>query len=392
MEKTFDITLNIAKPIDPANALNFFRGDSVVFNFTYQNNGEAFDTSSATKLRVFAKAIGANGIVTAEETPLFAAEVATINTVSFSSSNTAGNAGNYLMAVVLLDANENVITAQAIFLNLIENGYDGIYQPGEDFRDEVLDALSQAQAAAQQAQTSETNAAESATAAQASATQAQASAQAAQASQTAAAQSATNAQASATAAQGSATQAQTSATNAQEAQAAAETAAQIAQATDAGKLALDKLSAGTLYFDKGKLSGSNFAIPTFPFSICATVRVDSWSGEQNQTIMQFGNAGETPIVSLNFGGTQQSPTIAFQIISTSSVVSSLTCNLDYANFIGKTHTIIAVCRNLDSSATLDWSLYLDGKSLSGAATKNLKIDAHKKFKNRCAKWKWRVRN
>lgn len=138
---------------------------------------------------------------------------------------------------------------------------------------------------------------------------------------------------------------------------------------------LSKLPYGTLYFNKGKLFGSNFAIPNFPFSICATVRIDEWSGEQNQTIMQFGNAGETPIVSLNFGGTQQSPTIVFQTISTSSVVSSLTCNLDYANFIGKTHTIIAVCRSLDSSATLDWSLYLDGQSLSGEATKNLKIDA-----------------
>lgn len=138
---------------------------------------------------------------------------------------------------------------------------------------------------------------------------------------------------------------------------------------------LSKLPYGTLYFDKGKLSGSNFAIPNFPFSICATVRVDSWSGEQNQTIMQFGNAGETPIVSLNFAGTQQSPTILFQIISTSSVVSSLTCNLDYADFIGKEHTIIAVCRSLDSSGTLDWSLYLDGQPLSGEATKNLKIDA-----------------
>lgn len=144
--------------------------------------------------------------------------------------------------------------------------------------------------------------------------------------------------------------------------------------TDVSTLALSKLPAGTLYFDKGKLFGSNFTIPNFPFSICATVRIDAWSGEQNQTIMQFGNAGETPIVSLNFGGTQQSPTILFQIISTSSVVSSLTCNLDYADFIGKEHTIIAVCRSLDSSGTLDWSLYLDGQSLSGEATKNLKID------------------
>lgn len=137
---------------------------------------------------------------------------------------------------------------------------------------------------------------------------------------------------------------------------------------------LSKLPYGTLYFNQGKLFGSNFTIPNFPFSICATVRIDAWSGEQNQTIMQFGNAGETPIVSLNFGGTQQSPTIVFQITSTSSVVSSLTCNLDYADFIGKEHTIIAVCRNLDSSGTLDWSLYLDGQSLSGEATKNLKID------------------
>ena len=201
------------------------------------------------------------------------------------------------------------------------------------------------------------------------------SAEAAGQSETNAAQSESNAAGSASAAASSAASAAQSESAAESYKDAAETAAQIAQATDAGKLALDKLSAGTLYFDKGKLSGSNFAIPNFPFSICATVRVDSWSGEQNQTIMQFGNAGETPIVSLNFGGTQQSPTILFQIKSTSSVVSSLTCNLDYADFIGKEHTIIAVCRNLDSSAELDWSLYLDGQSLSGTATKNLKIDA-----------------
>ena len=373
MEKTFNIALDIAKPIDPANALNFFRGDSVVFNFTYQNDGEAFDTSSATKLRVYAKEIGANGIVTAEETPLFAAEVTTINTVSFSSSNTAGDAGNYLMAVILLDANNNVITAQAIFLNLIENGYDGIYQPGEDFRDEVLDALSQAQAAATQAQTSKSNAA-------ASATQAQGSAQAAQASQTAAAHSATNAQASATAAAGSATQAQTSATNAQVAQAAAENAAQIAQATDAGKLALDKLPYGTLYFDKGKLSGSNFAIPNFPFSICATVRIDGWkaSSDVAQSIFQCGDFGGTQLISLTFLDSTSAPRIGIQVSDPSggsTTSSSLRCPFTYADFIGKTHTIIAVCRNLDSSGTLDWSLYLDGQSLSGEATKNLKIDA-----------------
>ena len=374
MEKTFNITLDISKPIDPANALNIFRGDSVVFKFTYQNNGEAFDTASATKLRVYAKAIGANGIVTAEETPLFSSEVTTINTVSFASSSTAGNAGNYLMAVILLDANDNVITAQAIFLNLIENGYAGIYQPGVDYRDQILDALSQAQAAATQAQTSESNAA-------ASATQAQASAQAAASSQTAAAQSATNAQASATAAAGSATQAQTSATNAQAAQAAAETAAQIAQATDAGKLALDKLSAGTLYFNSGKLSGSNFAVPTFPFSICATVRIDAWQSDSfAQTIFQCGDHGSStdPWMALSFANNSDNPRIRLLIalmIDGAQKTTEINCNVNLSEFLGKMHTIIGICRAVTAEA-LNWDIYIDGAKQSIASSlKNVVVSS-----------------
>ena len=52
-----------------------------------------------------------------------------------------------------------------------------------------------------------------------------------------------------------------------------------------------KLPYGTLYFNNAKLFGSNFTIPNFPFSICATVRVDSWEGSTQgiQTIFQFGN-------------------------------------------------------------------------------------------------------
>ena len=373
MEKTFNITLDIAKPIDPANALNFFRGDSVVFNFAYQNNGEAFDTSSATKLRVYAKAIGANGIVTSEETPLFAAEVATINTVSFKSSSTAGNAGNYLMAIVLLDANDNVITAQAIFLNLIENGYAGIYQPGVDYRDQILDALSQAQAAATQAQTSESNAA-------ASATQAQGFAQAAATSQAAAAQSESNAQASATAAAGSATQAQTSATNAQAAQAAAQQAAQIAQATDAGALALDKLSAGTLYFNNAKLFGSNFTIPNFPFSICATVRVDSWEGSTQgiQTIFQFGNNGTGALWgSICFNNVINNPNIQLRISKNTDGTlsySEVSYFFDKDTFLGKEHTIIGVCRELESTP-VNFDIYVDGAKVATTPFKGLTLDS-----------------
>ena len=210
------------------------------------------------------------------------------------------------------------------------------------------EAATQAQAAAQQAQASESNAA-------ASATQAQASAQAAASSQTAAAQSATNAQASVTQAQASATQAQTSATNAQEAQAAAEQAAQIAQATDAGKLALDKLSAGTLYFNNAKLFGSNFTIPNFPFSICATVRSDGWEGgsANMQTIFQCGENGSgAPWGSIFFNNVKNNPNISLRISkNTDGAISysDVSYFFDKDTFLGKEHTIIGVCRELEST-------------------------------------------
>ena len=229
---------------------------------------------------------------------------------------------------------------------------------------------------ATQAQTSATNA----QAAQAAATQAEAaketavnaangaaeSAQAAATSQAAAAQSETNAQTSATAAAGSATQAQTSATNAQEAQAAAETAAQIAQATDAGALALGKLSAGSLYFNAGKLSGSNFAIPTFPFSICVTVRIDAWRGanENTQPIFQYGELGSATgsTCALAFIGGENDPKLRLKIadkIDGANKSTSVECALNLSSFLGKMHTIIGICRAVTAEA-LNWDIYIDG--------------------------------
>ena len=236
---------------------------------------------------------------------------------------------------------------------------------------------------ATQAQTSATNAQAAATQAQTAATQAEAaketavnaangateSAQAAASSQTAAAQSESNAQASATAAQGSATQAQTSATNAQAAQAAAETAAQIAQATDAGKLALDKLSAGTLYFNNAKLFGSNFAIPNFPFSICATVRVDSWEGSTQgiQTIFQFGNNGTGALWgSICFNNVINNPSIQLRISKNTDGTlsySEVSYFFDKDTFLGKEHTIIGVCRELESTP-VNFDIYVDGAKVA----------------------------
>ena len=250
----------------------------------------------------------------------------------------------------------------------------------ETSKNAAITAANGATAAAQAAEASKEEAAASKTSAEESATEAQGFAQAAASSQTAAAQSATNAQASATAAAGSATQAQTSATNAATAQAAAENAAQIAQATDAGKLALDKLSAGTLYFNNAKLFGSNFAIPNFPFSICATVRIDSWEGstEGGQTIFQFGNFAEGAIVgSMGFNNLTSSPNVQLRIgkgIDGVVHYSAVSYTLNTDTFLGKEHTIIGVYRELESTP-LNFDIYVDGAKVATTPSKGLTLDS-----------------
>ena len=201
-----------------------------------------------------------------------------------------------------------------------------------------------------------------------------AAAQAAATSQTAAAASKTLAEESATEAQGFAQAAAT-------AQAAAENAAQIAQATDAGKLALSKLSAGTLYFNQAKLFGSNFTIPNFPFSICATVRVDSWEGstEGGQTIFQFGeNNGAGAIVgSMSFNHIQNAPDIQLRIgknIDGIVYASERYYVLNKNAFLGKEHTIVGIYRELESTP-LNFDMYVDGEKVATTPSKGLTLDS-----------------
>lgn len=168
---------------------------------------------------------------------------------------------------------------------------------------------------------------------------------------------------------------QTIKTEVQSLKSAAEAAAQSAQ-----EAVFSKANTPQLWFDGGKLMGSNFPIPTFPFSICAQVRIDGWKGSSDvsQSIFQCGTYGSTQLVSLAFLDTSSAPCLGIQVSSTSDATttsSAFRCNFDYSDFIGKDHTIVAVCRNLDSSDTLDWSIYLDGEAMTGSPTKNLKIDA-----------------
>lgn len=143
---------------------------------------------------------------------------------------------------------------------------------------------------------------------------------------------------------------------------------------------LSKLSAGTLYFDKGKLSGSNFAIPNFPFSICATVRVDSWEGstEGIQTIFQFGDNGTGALWgSICFNNVINNPNIQLRISKNTDGTlsySEVSYFFDKDTFLGKEHTIVGICRELKSTP-VNFDIYVDGAKVATTPYKGLTLDS-----------------
>ena len=143
---------------------------------------------------------------------------------------------------------------------------------------------------------------------------------------------------------------------------------------------LSKLPYGTLYFNKGKLFGSNFAIPNFPFSICATVRVDEWSGstETTQTIFQFGDSGNGALWgSICFDSITTTPRIVLRIFkNTDGTVSysEVSYSVNKDTFLGKEHTIIGVCRELESTP-VNFDIYVDGAKVATTPYKGLTLDS-----------------
>ena len=141
---------------------------------------------------------------------------------------------------------------------------------------------------------------------------------------------------------------------------------------------LSKLSAGTLYFNQ--LFGSNFAIPNFPFSICATVRVDSWEGSTQgiQTIFQFGNNGTGALWgSICFNNVINNPTIQLRISKNTDGTlsySEVSYFFDKDTFLGKEHTIIGVCRELESTP-VNFDIYVDGAKVATSHYKGLTLDS-----------------
>ncbi len=130
---------------------------------------------------------------------------------------------------------------------------------------------------------------------------------------------------------------------------------------------LSKLSAGALYFNSGRLSGSNFAVPTFPFSICATVRIDAWrdANEHSQTIFQYGQlgSGTGSTFSIVFVNGENNPALRLTITDTfdgANKSSEVNRALDLSSFLGKMHTIVGICRAVTADEALNWDIYIDG--------------------------------
>ena len=153
-----------------------------------------------------------------------------------------------------------------------------------------------------------------------------------------------------------------------------------ANGSDVLGLMLSKISAGQLYFNKGKLSGSNFAIPNFPFSICATVRVDSWEGSTDsmQKIFQFGDNGTGALWgSICFNNVINNPNIQLRISkNTDGTVSysEVSYFFDKDTFLGKEHTIVGICRELESTP-VNFDIYIDGAKVATTPYKGLTLDS-----------------
>ena len=144
---------------------------------------------------------------------------------------------------------------------------------------------------------------------------------------------------------------------------------------------LSKLPYGTLYFNNAKLFGSNFAIPNFPFSICATVRIDAWQSDSfTQTIFQYGDYGSStdPWCSLAFMDTSSNPQLRVTmilLIDGAQKTTQINCAVNLSEFLGKMHTIIGICRAVTTEA-LNWDIYVDGvKQNIASSSKNVIVDS-----------------
>ena len=148
--RNISIALDITKSVQPANAFFIYRGDNVRFGFTFYDGDGSLSVENGATIRIFAKKIQKNGKLDLNSSPLFAKDQNYTSSetsvfIDVSSAETAGEAGHYALCIMVFNSgtDSTIRTTQLVYFDLLENGYAGSYQPAEDFRDEVLNALQQ---------------------------------------------------------------------------------------------------------------------------------------------------------------------------------------------------------------------------------------------------------
>lgn len=278
--KILNFTIDIAIAINPANFFQIFRGDNVKFSFDFKQDGQNLSLENIEKLRIYAKRIRKCGYPDIDENPLFAKEIELTTEqqaghtldVEISSSETASDSADYALVVMLLESDDKVFTTQMLNFHLVENGYSGIYQPSEDFRDEVLDAVADAEQARDEAQQARDDSQAHASAAYSSEQSALGYSQSANASAQASAQSASLANEAKDAAITAQNNAQTFATSAQQsADASQESAERAEEIVEQAEQTFDVASfvrRGELWFKSGRITTTYIPNLTSPFSVC----------------------------------------------------------------------------------------------------------------------------
>ena len=176
MQRGIPISINVATGTSQSEIV-MYRGDNVKFEFTFTNTDNV-PLTTATKLRVQAKPaknLNVDYVWFAGETT-----ITDLNyNIEFTSDLTSGYDGDGFLAVLLLDANNQTVCTGGLPFRVEPSGYDGIFNPSQSFRDEVIDAKNQAIAAKDAAVIAKEQAETAKTAAETANTQAQAAKQAA---------------------------------------------------------------------------------------------------------------------------------------------------------------------------------------------------------------------
>lgn len=144
MQRVIPISIDVSTGTSQSEIV-MYRSDNVKFEFSFTNTDNV-SLASATKLRVQAKPaknLNVDYVWFAGETT-----ITDLNyNIEFTSDLTSGYDGDGFLTVLLLDSNNQTVCTGGLPFRVEPSGYDGIFNPSQSFRDELIDAKNQAIAA-----------------------------------------------------------------------------------------------------------------------------------------------------------------------------------------------------------------------------------------------------